>query len=623
MVVINRLLIVLSVVFLSFSGVVLAQSDSCTVDLLVNNQQGWIIDSLAQGFWQLGTGINAVVNVETNEYQVNTHKSTTDAITIIGVDFDRLVTGNIQIFNGGASILNEPIVNDDVIAFDFILPASGDIRIVVTSPDFFAITVLTLCVETPTPTMTITASQTPTSTATASATPTLTPVVTASPTTIASCPAPFTPALANVSVLSFNGALPKDQMVDGIIVVGNAWQAASGGNSWFQIEATANSEICGIIAYGSNHDSNRMTGVTNPNTSQTLQSGGATFDLSSPQAVTVIFNICGTTARVAVTRNSGQAPFINEVLVCERSLFTPTPSPTVTPTSTVPCSSGPTPTPGAGTATVVPSATPGAGTATVTPLSPCPTATSTATGTASPTPAPATSTGTASPSPAPGSATGTASPVPPPGGTLPSPGGGTPGGPGVVPTPGGGVTFPGLEWPDPFGDAVSPCTVVPSVSFLSTNYQCGAYVFPAWPGFTIQVWVYFSYLVQTLIALWGAATCFFGSTFNYTLGFYNFVFVTYHWLSYLWCMMSELLRLLGLFLSRIWNMVTGLLLAVTEIGVAPSDFMGVSVETITDTFVNLLSNTYVRAIFDIILAVISLGMWFRIAKNFVGASSDE
>lgn len=292
------------------------------------------------------------------------------------------------------------------------------------------------------------------------------------------------------------------------------------------------------------------------------------------------------------------------------STITPTPSPSPTPLPDC----GPLPTPGPGTPTATTTATPGAGTPTVTPRATCaPTLTPTATGTPTISPTPTATSLTP---------TSTRTSVPPPGGTLPPPGGGTPGAPAVVPTP--AVAFPTVVWSDPWGDAVSPCTVIPSVNFLATNYVCPAYTFPAWPGFTIQVWVYFSYVVQNLIALWGAATCFIGSTFNYTLWFYNGLNVFYHWLSYLWCMMSELLRLLGLLLSRIWNVVTAFLLALSAETAAPTTFLGVSVAVVIQTLSTLLSNVYVGAIVSVIFALISYSMWRSIILNFTaGGAKDE
>lgn len=317
-----------------------------------------------------------------------------------------------------------------------------------------------------------------------------------------------------------------------------------------------------------------------------------------------------TGVKVFAARTNDFNPHLIRVLACTKFELPSTPTPTVTATPG-PCS--PPATPGAGTPTATATATPGAGTPTVTATPGC---------TVTPTPSPA-PTSTGSPTATPIFVPPTATPVaPPPGGTVPAPGGGTPGGPAVVPTPIPGV-FPTVVFSDPFGDTVSPCAVVPAVNFLSTNYVCPAYAYPGWPGFTLNLGLYFSYVVQFLQALYGSGTCFIGSMFNYTLWFYNLIFIDYHWLQYFWCMMSELLRLIGLFLSRVWNMVTGLFLALIEVDTTPAVFLGLDVDIITDTLINLLSNFYVRTIFDIILAVVSLSMWFKIAKNFVGASSDE
>lgn len=332
----------------------------------------------------------------------------------------------------------------------------------------------------------------------------------------------------------------------------------------------------------------------------------SSFGIGRADIEGVVDGLCVTSDQVRVVVRRVNNPLAGDMKFCLADV-PPTPTPTIT-SSPTPAPCGPTPTPGPGTPTATATATPGAGTPTVTPTATCePTATATTTNTPTVTPTPTATSLTP---------TATSSPMPPPGGDpLPPDGVGTPGNPVLLPTPIPGA-FPTVEWSDPFGDSISPCTVVPSSSFLSTNYQCRPYSFPSWPGFTIQVWVYFGYLAEILIALWAATTCFIGSTFNYTLWFYNLTFVNYHWLSYLWCMMSEFLRLLFLLLSRIWNVTTAFLLVVMAGPTAPVTFLGVSVGTIMETLAIIFANFYIGAVVSIIFGVISFRVWLSIIKNF-------
>lgn len=306
-------------------------------------------------------------------------------------------------------------------------------------------------------------------------------------------------------------------------------------------------------------------------------------------------------------------PGADDVKFCVADI-PPTPTPTITSTPTsLPC--GPTPTPGAGTPTATATATPGAGTPTVTPTATCP---ATSTPTTTPTPTLGTPTITRTPSSTPAA---TSTPVPPPGGTIPPSGGGTPGAPPVVPTP--VVPFPTVEWSDPFGDAINPCTAPASSTFLFANWNCPGFTFPGWPGLTIEIWKYFNWAIGMIAGLWGSAVCFFGSIFNYSLVPINFMLVWFHWLSYLWCFMSELLFMLGQLLGRIWNVVTGFLFALSGTPTAPTTFLGVSVETIINILIPILSNVYIGAIASLFFALIAFVMVRQAISNFTAGGNDE
>lgn len=296
---------------------------------------------------------------------------------------------------------------------------------------------------------------------------------------------------------------------------------------------------------------------------------------------------------------------------------TPTPTATPTATPTITCLS-PTATPGAGTATITPTATVGAGTSTPAPIPTCaPTSTPTATITPTSTITPLLSTPTA---PA-GTATPTATPAPPPGGTIPAPGGGTPGVPPEIPTP--VVVFPTVVFDDPFGDVINPCIAPASSTFLLADWQCGAYSFPAWPGFTILIWVYFSYLVQMVQALWGASVCFAASVFSWFVFLLNLILVAFFIIAHFFCSVAEFFRLLGVFLGRLWTIISMFAGATLTIGAAPTTFLGMSVTPVLSAIAAILSNVYVGAIASLVFGLLTFAMWRRIVSNLSGGSGDE
>jgi len=154
--------------------------------------------------------------------------------------------------------------------------------------------------------------------------------------------------------------------------------------------------------------------------------------------------------------------------------------------------------------------------------------------------------------------------------------------------------------------------------------ECSSYVWPGSPGWTIDLSVYFFWLVDVAWYFYGGLSC-------SVAGVIGAVFFVVNWVLLSVFSVWYALRLLFQLLTYVWAFVSSLWLYVTTIGVlwsagtAPTEFAGFSMTTFFLITSRIFGLPVISEILTVIFALISFRMWRVILARFTdsGGYNDD